>query len=213
MPPKERKGPAARRGDTKPDGRQDVRIPSSGAPGNRKADQAWGKEQNDLGHFERIGPDELGIPFGAKYRWLFLQEELEEEFFKSKSANPCEARSYIRDRDGRYILDADNAVLTRPCMRDAIRGSHVCYNHGGSLPATKRAARARLEGTSDLVVERLLAIAMDAEADPKVVVAACNSLLDRAGVKGGMDIDITGPGWQAGLRDLLDGKYENDQED
>lgn len=202
MPPRERKGPAARRGDTKPDGRQDVRVPKDGSPGNRKWDQAWGKRQFELGMFEKIGETETGIPFGAVWRWLGMQEDLDAEDFPLPP-NPCNGRAYVRDRDGRYVIDSDNSVLTRPCLRDAIQGGPVCYNHGGAITTTKRAARSRLEGTSDLVVERLLAIAMDPNADLKVVVQACNSLLDRAGIKTGVEVDVNVPGWQQVLQDLI----------
>lgn len=207
-----RKGPTTERGSARSDGRTDPKVPV-GKPGNRLSDIAWGKRHHELGEFERIGEDEVGIPFGALWRWKFLQEDFDawlevEGIFKNRFDNACTGTSYVRDKEGRYVVDMDNAVLTRPCMRAAVKGSTVCPPHGGKLPQTKAAARARLEGVADQVVERLLGVAFDPLADPKVIVQACAQLLDRAGIKGGVEIDITLPGWQEGLKALFEGQYD-----
>jgi hypothetical protein len=204
-----RKGVSTNRGDTRSDGRTEPNVPVN-RPGNRKADSEWGTKQYNRDMMERIGEEEFGIPFGAQWRWKGSQDDFEmlistEPIFTNRSKNPCSASSYVRDREGRYVLDCDNNVLYRPCMRAAMSGADVCTAHGGKLPATKMAARRRLEGASDLVVSRMLQIALDSAGDPKVVLQACVQVLDRAGIKGGSDIDVNIPGWQEMLKGLIDG--------
>ena len=204
-----RKGVTSRRGDTRSDGRTEPNIPV-GKPGNRKADSEWGQKHHLMGEMERIGEEEFGIPFGAQWRWTGTQDDFEalipfEGIFVNEFANACSASAYVRDREGRYILDADNNVLYRPCMRPGMVGADVCTAHGGKLPATKMAARRRLEGATDLVVEQLLRIALSPGADPKVIVQACAQILDRAGIKGGQEIDINVPGWQEALKEIING--------
>ncbi|MEU1248685.1 hypothetical protein [Micromonospora arida] len=49
----------------------------------------------------------------------------------------------------------------------------------------------------------------DRDAAERVEAAAIAWALERAGFKGGMDIDVTvEPGWTQGLRDLLSGKFD-----
>jgi hypothetical protein len=204
-----RKGVSTTRGDTRSDGRTDPKIPV-GRAGNRKADSEWGTKQYNLDMMEKIGEEEFGIPFGAQWRWKGTQEDFEalipeEEIFVNNFTNPCGASSYVRDREGRYVLDSDNNVLYRPCMRPAMIGADVCTAHGGKLPSTKMAAKRRLEGSTDLVVERLLQIALAAGTDHKTVVQACAQILDRAGLKGGQEIDVNVPGWQDMLKELING--------
>jgi hypothetical protein len=70
----------------------------------------------------------------------------------------------------------------------------------------------RIAGASDAVAARLLAIAFNPMTPEKDVIAACNSLLDRAGIKGGFEVDVSMPGWQEGLRKLCEGEYADTEE-
>jgi hypothetical protein len=156
----------------------------------------------------RIGEDEGAIPFGAQWRWIYLQDYLDElAEYKNTNPSPCIARAYVRDKQGRYVVDADNEALTRPCLRPATPGADVCVVHGGYIPQVKAAARARLALATDMVVGRMLEIALDPNTAHKDAVSAMNSILDRAGIKGGVEIDVSMPQWQQGLRKLFEGEY------
>jgi len=200
-----------KRGMSRPaDGRTDVKVPSA-SRGNTKADLEW--LQAHWEEIERIRDEETNIPFGAQWRWMGLQEDLDEAGeFVSRMLNPCKARSYLRDKEGRYVVDADNDALTRPCLRASIPGAEVCVTHGGFNPAVRQAARMRIAGASDAVASRLIAIAFNPMTPEKDVIAACNSLLDRAGIKGGFEVDVSMPGWQEGLRKLFEGEYAEEPE-
>lgn len=205
-----RKGVSTQRGDTRSDGRTEPNIPKN-KPGNRLTDIAWGSKHYAMGEFERIGDEETGIPFGAQLRWNGTQDDFEallpiEGIYVNRYQNPCTATSYVRDKEGRYVLDSDNNVLYRPCMRAAMIGADVCPPHGGKLPQTKAAARRRLEGSTDLVVARLLEIALDPKTEEKTVVQAITQILDRAGIKGGQEIEIKVPGWQEALKEIINGQ-------
>lgn len=204
------KGINTKRGQSRPgDGATEVKPPSSGS-GNTKADSEWLRAH--FSEMERIGEDEQDIPFGAEWRWTGgLQEDLDASgHFASRMANPCNSRSYLRDKEGRYVVDAENGPLTRPCLRACIPGADVCVTHGGYNPQVRANARARIAGASDAIAGRLLAIALNKNTSERDAIAACNSLLDRAGIKGGVEVDLTMPGWQEGLRKLFEGKYEEE---
>ena len=164
-----------------------------------------------MGELSRIGEDEEAVPFGSRWRWKYLQEYLDElGEYANICPSPCIARAYLRDKQGRYVIDADNEALTRPCLRPATPGADVCVVHGGYIPQVKAAARARLALASDMVVGRMLEIALNPKTAHKDAIAAMNSVLDRAGIKSGFEIDVTMPQWQQGLRKLFEGEYGAD---
>ncbi len=100
-------------------------------------------------------------------------------------AKPSVVQRY--DKLGRAINRNEKALCTatnaegEPCRAYAIRGSNVCYVHGGAAPQVKRAAAVRLVMASDWLIEELLTIARSSD-DEKVKLAAINSALDRAGL-------------------------------
>jgi hypothetical protein len=164
-----------------------------------------------LDELSRIEEDEQGVPFGAQWRWKYLQDYLDElGEYVNICPSPCIARAYVRDKQGRYVIDADNEALTRPCLRPASAGTDVCVVHGGYIPQVKAAARARLALASDMVVGRMLEIALNPATAHKDAISAMNSVMDRAGIKGGYEVDVSMPNWQQGLRELFEGKYGTD---
>lgn len=70
----------------------------------------------------------------------------------------------------------------QPCKAMAARGANVCRVHGGSAPQVKAAARRRLEQAADVLVQRLLGLALDGDASDPVALAAIRDALDRAGL-------------------------------
>lgn len=83
------------------------------------------------------------------------------------------------------------------CKRWSLRGAQVCPAHGGRLPnvaehakATVEAARMRIVDMSDQAVDVLADLMTNATAE-KIRLDAARDVLDRAGVKGAVEIDIT----------------------
>lgn len=83
------------------------------------------------------------------------------------------------------------------CQKRASLGGYLCIKHGGQLPNNKKlaasivaAARMQLQGGTELAVDTLLDLAKNANSEA-VKLGAANSILDRAGVKGGQDLNVT----------------------
>lgn len=82
------------------------------------------------------------------------------------------------------------------CDRWSIRGATVCLSHGGALPNVKQhaaavveTARMRLIDMTDEAVTVLGELTLPGTSDA-IRLKAATEILDRAGIKGGMDINI-----------------------
>lgn len=80
------------------------------------------------------------------------------------------------------------------CRRWSIRGATNCVKHGGQIPnvrehaeAVVESARLRLIGNTDRAVDVLEEL-MDPQTSAQVRLKAATEVLDRAGVRGGVDI-------------------------
>lgn len=83
------------------------------------------------------------------------------------------------------------------CKRWSLRGTNVCVKHGGQLPtvqehaaAVVEAARLRIINMTDQAVDVLQDLMVNAAAE-KIRLDAARDVLDRAGVKGALEIDLT----------------------
>lgn len=85
------------------------------------------------------------------------------------------------------------------CPNWSLRGATVCISHGGRLPNVRKhaeevreAARMRILGLSDMAIDTLEELA-DAQgtAGAAVRLKAATELLDRAGIKGGIEMNVT----------------------
>jgi len=77
-------------------------------------------------------------------------------------------------------------------------GAVVCRSHGGAAPQVQKAARRRLEQAADVLVQRLLGIALDGTAPDQVALSAVLGALDRAGlsVKSTLGVEVTAKPWE-----------------
>lgn len=186
--------------------------------GNAKCDQAWFEAVTD----DLFPPDTKSKPDGFLYEvnwmWNGYAEEVNADFFESFLRYPngarCNGTSYIRDPSGMYIVDLEWIRLTRPCLRHPSRGTTVCTAHGARIPAVVSAAKQRLAEAADVVSTRLIQMT-DVRDEEKVRIrpqdriTAMGQVLDRAGVKGGVEVEINASGFQGVLTDLF-GKEEAD---
>jgi hypothetical protein len=135
----------------------------------------------------------------------FLDERLEFALFQSR-----DQRRVIR-RDSQ-IVDRNWQRLVRPCLATPIKGGSVCQSHGGRLVQVKAAAERVIAQASEIVALRLVGLtaAQDENKvfiDHKVRLGAANSVLDRAGVKGGVAAEENSiPGY----RKVLDALFADD---
>lgn len=84
-----------------------------------------------------------------------------------------------------------------PCTRWSVMGTTVCYVHGAQLPVVKKAAAARVEaarlsfmGSSAEAFEVLESLMQPGVAEG-IRLKAATEILDRAGLKAGMEVNVT----------------------
>jgi hypothetical protein len=77
------------------------------------------------------------------------------------------------------------------CKRASSLGANVCRAHGSAAPQTRAKAQRRLAQAADVLVQRLLSFALDGNVADPVAMQAINSALDRAGLRAGVDLDVT----------------------
>ena len=183
--------------------------------GNNACDQDWIAEVRD----ELFTPDMAdrppGFPYQITYMWDGDAEEVNDDFFWDRRRRPnarrCTGVSYIRDETGMYIVDRFWVRLTRPCLAIPMRGGTICQTHGGRLPNVKQAAERVLADAAEIVALRLVGLTDHEDGqkvfiDHKVRLAASNSILDRVGIKGGTEVEVTLPGYKK----VLDALFADD---
>ncbi|MGV0774535.1 hypothetical protein [Mycolicibacterium elephantis] len=82
------------------------------------------------------------------------------------------------------------------CGNYAIRGGYVCNYHGGKAKQVRAKARQRLENAADRLAKELLRMALDADVENKVKLAAIRDALDRGGLKVGEQVEISLKPWE-----------------
>lgn len=82
------------------------------------------------------------------------------------------------------------------CGRWSIQGHDKCMVHGGNLPSVQKAAATKVEAAklrliedADLAVDTLFELLKPGTAD-NVKLGAAKEILDRAGVKGAIDVNV-----------------------
>lgn len=96
-----------------------------------------------------------------------------------------------------YIFPDSHDRPGEQCRRWSLRGATVCLKHGGRLEnvrehaaAVQEHARLRLLGLADKGVDTLEEL-MDSAASEAVRLGAVKEILDRGGVRGGQELEIT----------------------
>lgn len=203
-----------KRGQTRSDGATDVKVPQR-ANGNTKNDIRWLDEQVELGLIEPIGEDENDIPFGALLRWTgdTLPSAEGSYWILPKEGSRCSGESKIRDAEGRYVIGSDNKEILRPCAKPTILGGKVCVSHGGGVERVRNAANMRLLAAADSVIGALITIAMDTKQDARARVQAINSVLDRAGVKGTINVNIEVSKYKEMMQEMFTGDWGSSEAD
>lgn len=129
----------------------------------------------------------------------------------------CIAQATVRypkghEQAGLPVLGADGRRSYRPCKQRAMKGQRVCVVHGGMAPNAQAAAKMRLLAATEPLVAALVRIGLDERLTPADRTRAINSALDRAGFRGGLDVNIETPGWQQLLGQMF-GSSEVDSPD
>jgi hypothetical protein len=129
------------------------------------------------------------IPYPAKIQWSGLKTDEGSPWMLPPEGQRCAGRSYVRDADGDYVLDANNERLQRPCWNWPMKGTTVCVKHGGGITRVRKAAIERMASALDAATGELVRLALGAR-DEKVRAQAIASLMDRIGIRAGMDLNL-----------------------
>lgn len=145
-------------------------------------------------------------------------KELVAELVESQARDPrlCDAPAVIRyprppnEQAAQYpeamwglpILDDNGERQYRECGNYAIRGSHVCQAHGGSVPLLKKSAEELLAHCRDKMMAGLLRIAFDETMDPRLRFDALKWGLERSGFQAGVTVNLGMKPWQEALAAL-----------
>lgn len=178
--------------------------------GNTRPDAAWFEEVYAAG--ELYAPDESTRPeaflYRINYQWEGFADELNEDFFEAfrrdtgPNARRCNGTAYVRDQSGMYIVDCEWERLKRPCLSRPARGTVICHAHGAKIPQVQAAAQRALAEASEVVALRLIGMT-DGDVEDKVKLAAINSVLDRAGIRGGLEVEVQTPGYKKVLERMF----------
>jgi len=184
--------------------------------GNTPADEAYLQwmELPENGGLEIIDLKEQAedIPFPAKVRWSGENDADDSPWKIPPPGRRCKGSAYVRDADGDYVLDRNNVRLTRPCWKHPMKGTTVCLKHGGGVARVRRSAIERMASSLDAITGALIKIALNESVADKDRISAINSIMDRVGVRGGVEVDLKDPGYLKVLAGLFEGAAEEEDE-
>ena len=130
----------------------------------------------------------------------------------------CKGRTVIRwdentdeHRRGDPKLDADGLRQYRPCVAWAANGTDYCSAHGGTTPAAINAAKRTIALATPGAAEVLQEILHDNSQTADARIKAAIQILDRGGVRPGVDVSVETPGWQKVLGKMFGSSTQDDE--
>lgn len=106
----------------------------------------------------------------------------------------------MRDDIGGQILDVDLNPLKERCPNWAMLRANLCVQHAKGSKAVMEAAREMIAAAAPALVGQLIANALSDAVSPADQIKAINSLLDRFGLRGGIEVGPDMPAW----REIMD---------
>jgi hypothetical protein len=197
-----------------------VRKVKAAVGGNCKVDQRWIAEIGD--DIVEVDQEDLKklwdeIYWDIKYQFQGLAEEVEPAYFEEarRGTRVCSGVSYIRDSRGGYIIDLEGVRLQRPCLRNPALGAAVCLRHGAQTPHVRAAAIARLSHAAEKAANTLITLTDPRDelgeiVDQRVRKSAADSVLDRVGIRAGVEVEVEVPGYKKVMEKMFGAEEEPD---
>jgi hypothetical protein len=141
--------------------------------------------------------------------WSGRAEDIGSPFQLPPDDARCTHTVTRRDDEGKAILDADLQELKVRCPKwgmilgDGRTTLHVCVDHAGGLSAVKLAAQERAAAAADAIMGSMVDMALDKNLAPADRIRAGEKVLDRAGIRGGIEVSPDIPGWQKVISDYM----------
>lgn len=192
---------------TDPWAERDAALPNPVRPGrgNNAGDKAWLEEMRAGGKIRDLDPRAIPAHCLDDTRIMYtgsapLIDMLSFEFYR-RGDRECSGTAYIRDENGRYVVDEEWTRIRRPCLAAPNRGMNVCNRHGGMIPAVREAAARRLAMEAEKAAEVLVEMTHTSDStnmpiEPSVRLRAAAQVLDRAGITPGAVYETGTPGYE-----------------
>jgi hypothetical protein len=135
--------------------------------------------------------------------WSGKSEDIGSEYQLPPDEQRCHKLSEIRDNDGQPVLGADMQPLVERCPRWVMRRAGMCVQCANGSAAVQNAVRERIVGAADAIVGSLLEIAFNDLVPSADRIRALNSLLDRTGIRPGIEVAPDVKGFQQVLQAML----------
>lgn len=127
--------------------------------------------------------------------WSGRSEDIGHPFQLPPPHLRCTHERTLRDDEGGAILDIEMNPLVRRCPMWAMSGADRCVDHAKGSKAVMDEVRKRIAADANALYGQLRAIAMDSSADDSDRIKALNSLLDRGGLKAGIEVSADEDSW------------------
>lgn len=137
--------------------------------------------------------------------WAGRSEDIGSQYTLPPDRLRCVRKTQVLDNDGRQVLDESHGPLMERCHRWAMRNAGLCTQCAGGNAAVQRAVRERIAGAADVIAGELIAMALNHTVEDATRLRALNSLLDRFGIRAGVELSPDVPGWTEVLKAMMDG--------
>jgi hypothetical protein len=134
--------------------------------------------------------------------WSGRTEDLLHPYQVPDDNRRCQHLRQMKDDLGQQILDVDKQPLKERCPNWAMLGANICVQHAKGSKAVMDAAREMIAGAAPALVGQLIKEAFSDSilSSPGDRIKAINSLLDRFGLRGGIEVGPDMPAW----REIMD---------
>lgn len=143
--------------------------------------------------------------------WSGRTEDIGSEYHLPPDDLRCTKLRVMHDDDGGQLLNLNMEPLRQRCMKWAIINSHLCIDHAQGSQAVQQAVKAKILTAADAIAGALITIALDPQEKAAERIKAISTLLDRAGIRAGVEISGEIKGWQAVLKTLMDDESGDDE--
>lgn len=136
--------------------------------------------------------------------WSGRSEDLLHPYQVPTDERRCRHVRQMKDDLGQPILDVDLNPLKERCPKWAMLGANICVKHAKGSKAVMDEAREMIAGAAPALVGQLIKDALDdshtSSASDRI--KAINSLLDRFGLRGGIEVGPDMPAWREIMEEL-----------
>lgn len=193
-----------------PVGRKAMRVVAAGTPESTRGHDPDLRNTKSDRDFINAHADQFLHRDGSLV-WSGKSEDIGHPYQLPPPHLRCSAARTMRDDDGGQILDRELNPLQTRCPSWAMPGADRCVDHAKGSKAVMDEVRKRIAADANAFYGQLRAIALNADASDADRIKALNSLLDRGGLKAGIEVSADADSW-SNLYKLIAGEQNGDAE-